>query len=372
MRHHDTTMIRRSSTTAIVAAILYFSSAGSAAAQAHDAGARMERVADGVYAIVHQDATEEWVHGNTGVIIGDDGVLVVDATYLPSRARADIALIRTVTDKPVRYLVLTHLHRDHNGGASAYRDAFPDVHVVSGADTRELISINRAATARADAAPNSRLRAKLAALETRLASGTDSTGRALTPASKAALERNVRERRVEMEDLSALRVVVPDVTVPHELNVYLGNKRIEIRNRGRAHSPDDVTVYVPAERVLFSGDLVVQAQFLYAATSWPVEWARALREIEAMDVAALVPGHGPVFHDLAYTRATRELVEGVSAQVAEMLRQGLTLEQMQQRIDTKSLRAASPAWTGAEKDGDWKLSIQFLVERTWHALRGLD
>ncbi|MEP6733117.1 MAG: MBL fold metallo-hydrolase [bacterium] len=341
-------------------------------AQAHDAGARMERVADGVYAIIHDDATEEWVHGNTGVIVGDDGVLVVDATYLPSRARADIALIRTVTDKPVRYLVLTHLHRDHNGGASAYRDAFPDVAVVSGEDTREFISINRAATARAAAAPNSSLRARFATLEGRLASGMDSTGQPLTAAGKAALEKNIRERRVELEDLSSMRVIVPNVAVPHALDVYLGGRRIEIRNRGRAHSPEDITVYAPAERVLFSGDIVVQARFLYVGTAWPTEWTRTLREIEATEIASLVPGHGPVLHDLTYTRATRELYEGVSAQVADMLRQGLTLEQIQQRVDTKRLRAASPAWVGAEKDDDWKRSIQLLVTRAWHDLRGLD
>ena len=70
------------------------------AAQARDAGARMQRVASGIYAIIHDDATDEWPHGNTGVIVGDDGVFVVDATYLPSRARADIALIKSVTDKP--------------------------------------------------------------------------------------------------------------------------------------------------------------------------------------------------------------------------------------------------------------------------------
>src|ERR1700757_4550064 len=66
-------------------------------AQARDAGARMERVAENVYAIIHDDATDEWPHGNTGVVVTDAGVLVIDATYLPSRARADIALIRSVT-----------------------------------------------------------------------------------------------------------------------------------------------------------------------------------------------------------------------------------------------------------------------------------
>src|SRR4030042_279565 len=82
-----------------------------------DSGARMERVADGVYAIIHRDATREWPsgatdwpHGNTGVVIGDAGILVVDATFYPSRARADIALIRRLSDRPVRYLVNTHGH----------------------------------------------------------------------------------------------------------------------------------------------------------------------------------------------------------------------------------------------------------------------
>ena len=372
MRHPDGLNVARFVGIVVASAVIESACGRAASAQAHDAGARMERLADGVYAIIHDRATEEWVNGNSGVVVGDNGVLVVDATYLPSRARADIALIRTVTDRPVRYLVITHLHRDHSGGASAYRDAFPGVSVVSGADTREFIAINRAAAARESAAPNSPLRAKLASLEAQLASGLDSAGEPFAAAQRSALERNVRERRVELDDLSSLRVITPDVAVPHELDVFLGNKRIEIRNRGRTHSPDDVTVYVPADRVLFAGDVVEQAPLPFMGTSWPVDWTRVLRGVEAMDVATLVPGHGPVMHDLSYARAMRELIEGVTAQVAAMLKQGLTLEQMQQRVDTKTLRALSPAWVGAELDADWKRVVALLVGRAWHALRGLD
>jgi alkyl sulfatase BDS1-like metallo-beta-lactamase superfamily hydrolase len=83
---------------------------GSARAQVRDSTARLERIGDGIFAIIHDDATDAWPHGNTGVVIGRDGGLVVDATYLPSRARADIELIGKVTDKPVRWLVITHWH----------------------------------------------------------------------------------------------------------------------------------------------------------------------------------------------------------------------------------------------------------------------
>jgi glyoxylase-like metal-dependent hydrolase (beta-lactamase superfamily II) len=220
------------------------------AAQVKQPGGRMERIADGVYAIIHDAADEQFPSGNTGVVIGDDGVLVVDATYLPSHAKADIALIRSVTDKPIRYLVITHLHRDHSGGASAYRDAFPGVAVVSGAQTRDFIAINRPATAKSAAANGSPLRTALAALEARLAASIDSAGQALTPSAKADVERRIAQRRGELDELSTLRVITPDVAVKNELDLFLGSRRIQVKNRGRAHSPDDVTVYLPLEGVL--------------------------------------------------------------------------------------------------------------------------
>src|SRR3982750_2957419 len=107
MQHLIRKALSRFMGVALLSSVVSAADGAVASAQGRDAGARMERVADGVYAIVHDRATEDWIHGNTGVVVGDDGVLVVDATYLPSRARADIALIRSVTDKPVRYLVIT-------------------------------------------------------------------------------------------------------------------------------------------------------------------------------------------------------------------------------------------------------------------------
>jgi len=295
----------------------------------------MERLADGVYAIIHDATGEQFQSGNTGVVIGDEGVLVVDATYLPSHAQADIALIRSVTNKPVRYLVITHLHRDHNGGASAYRDAFPGVAVVSGAQTREFIAINRAATAR-------------------------------------SASENASLPRAERDELSSLRVVTPDVAVRHDLELFLGSRRVEVRNRGRANSPEDVTVYLPAEGVLFGGDIVVQAPLPYTGATWPVEWSAVLRDIESERVTALMPGHGPVMRDMAYVRAVHALIDGVTSQVATFLGLSMTLDEIQQKIDVSHLRGGSSAWSAVALDDDWKATVHALVERAWHELRGLD
>jgi glyoxylase-like metal-dependent hydrolase (beta-lactamase superfamily II) len=342
------------------------------AAQTKHADARLERIADGVYAIIHDATDEQFPSGNTGVVIGDDGVLVVDAAYLPSHANADIALIRSLTDKPVRYVVITHLHRDHNGGTSAYRDAFPDVHVVSGSQTRDFIAINRAATAKGAAASGSPLRTALAALEARLAARTDSAGRALSPAAIADLQRRIEQRRAELEELSNLRVITPDLTVKNELDLFLGSRRIRVKNNGRAHSPDDVSAYLPVEGVLFSGDIVVQSPMPYTGATWPVEWSAVLGEIESERIAALIPGHGPVMRDLSYVHAVHALIDGVTSQVATFLARGMTLDQMQQSVDVAHLRAGSPAWSSSALDNDWKATVRALVDRAWHELRGLD
>jgi glyoxylase-like metal-dependent hydrolase (beta-lactamase superfamily II) len=94
--------------------------ASTVSAQTPNAKPRVERLANGVYAIIHPDATTDWStnttdwpNSNVGVIVGDTAVLVVDSDYLPSAAKADIALIRTLTKKPVRFLVNTHWHGDH-------------------------------------------------------------------------------------------------------------------------------------------------------------------------------------------------------------------------------------------------------------------
>jgi cyclase len=342
-----------------------------ASAQARDSTARLERIGDGVYAIIHDDATDVWPHGNTGVVVGADGVLVVDATYLPSRARADIALIRTVTDKPVRWLVTTHWHFDHNNGASAYATAFPGVTVVSERETRGWIELNQTYWARMSTAAGSTRRAELAAIERQLATGEDSMGVPLSPEVKQRLPLTLRQRQHELAELGALQVVAPNLVFDRELTLDLGGgRRVVLEDRGPANSPHDVTIYLPAERVLFTGDILVQSPLPYSGASWPVPWANVLRKLEAVPIAALVPGHGPVMRDHAYTRQVRALMEAVISRVDSMARRGMTLDQVQAAIDLDDIRRATPAWTGARHDEDWRFTVTTLTERAWRGVRG--
>jgi cyclase len=333
-----------------------------ASAELRDATARMHTIADGVFVILHDDATDEWPHGNTGVIVGDEGVLVVDSTYLPSRAEADIALIRQVTDKPVRHLVFTHWHFDHNNGTVAYKQAFPEVIVVSERQTARFIDLNGTWWSRMNAATGSEKRKTLEEKETELATLKGDA------AARQALEAVIRQRKGELEELAGLEVVRPDLVFEGELSLDLGNRRVQLRDWGRANSPHDVTVYLPDERILFTGDIVVQSPLPYSGASWPVPWIEVLRKIEALPVAALVPGHGPVQLDHAYTRQVRELLEGVTSRVESMARQGKTLEQIQATLEAEDLRKG--VWAHPALDEDWKVTKATLIERAWRGVRG--
>ena len=95
------------------------------------------KLAEGVYAIQHRDGHDGTASGNTTVIIGDRQVFVVDACFLPSAAKEDIAQIRQWTDKPVTFVLNTHFHNDHNFGNRAYMDAFPAVTIIAHVQTKK-------------------------------------------------------------------------------------------------------------------------------------------------------------------------------------------------------------------------------------------
>lgn len=332
--------------------------------------ARLERVAEGIYVILHDDATDEWPHGNTGVIVTDEGVLVVDAAYLPSRAAADIALIRSITDRPVRYLVYTHWHFDHNNGGIAYREAFPEVSIVSERNTARHIEINGIWWSRMTTAPESAKRRSLAALETQLNQGKDAAGAALTTEARRSLEAIIGRRKNELRELESLRVVTPDRVFDDRLTLTLGGRTIDLVDQGRANSPNDVTVWLPDARVLFTGDILVQAPLPYVGASWPLPWIQVLRRIEGIPAQTIVPGHGPVQRDHAYTVRVRSLLEAATSRVERLIREGKTLEQVQAGVDLEDARKGFAPWNELEDPADWKTTTDVLVERAWRGVRG--
>jgi cyclase len=268
------------------------------------------QLAPGVYEIRHKDAPSGFPNGNTTVIIGDREVLVVDSCYLPSEARADIAQIRQWTDKPVRYLVNTHWHNDHVVGNSAYAEAFPSLTIIAHMETANMMkgfiakSIERYPRA-------------TDAMKRSLESGIDKDGRPLTDAEKKDITNQLPGRALVAAELKNLVVHMPSLTFERELDLNLGNREVQMKYLGHGNTAGDAVVFLPKERLLITGDIVVHP-VPYLCSGFPSEWAETLQRMIDLAPQTIVPGHGEVLHDTGYLIQVKQLLTTVVTHVRKV------------------------------------------------------
>jgi glyoxylase-like metal-dependent hydrolase (beta-lactamase superfamily II) len=243
-------------------------------------------LAPGVYSIRHEDAPDAFPQGNTTVVIGQRDVLVVDSCYLPSSARKDIDQVRTWTSKPVRYLVNTHWHYDHTMGNGAYWSAFPGLDIVAHAETaRRSRDYNPGWFARFPR------RADL--FRKALAEGKDPDGKVLTEEEKREYADALRGLEPVQAEFSTLEDRTPNLTFHESLTLDLGGREVQVRFLGRGNTAGDAVVYLPREKILVAGDLVVHP-VPYMFSGFPSEYVRTLQALDRLDYDILVPGHGEV------------------------------------------------------------------------------
>jgi glyoxylase-like metal-dependent hydrolase (beta-lactamase superfamily II) len=186
---------------------------------------------------------------NTGVIVGDNAVMVIDTRATPAMAEDVIRHVRAVTDKPIKYVLLTHYHAVRVMGASAYK---PE-HIIASRGTYELIE-----------------------------------------------ERGQQDFESEVQRFPRLfRNVesVPGLTRPtlvfdRELTLWMGKTEVQIKHIGKGHSKGDTIAWLPKERVLFAGDLVEEGATPYCGDAYFAEWPETLDRLRAFKAEKLVPGRG--------------------------------------------------------------------------------
>ena len=211
---------------------------------------------------------------NTGVIVGDDGVMVIDAQATPHMARDVIRRIRRVTSKPIRHVVLSHYHAVRVLGASAYK-------------AEQIIASQRT----------------LGLIRER--------GRQDMASEIGRFPRLFRGK----ESIPGL--TWPTITFKDEMTVMLGRLEVRIMHLGPGHTGGDTIVWVPSERVLFSGDLVEYEAGIYTGDAHLEEWPNTLDKLRALRPRALVPGRGPALKSPAASiraiRYTQDFVRGLYA-----------------------------------------------------------
>ncbi|MEZ0309294.1 MAG: MBL fold metallo-hydrolase [Ramlibacter sp.] len=188
---------------------------------------------------------------NAGFVITRDGVVVIDALGSPQLARDLLAEVRKHTDKPVTHVILTHYHADHIYGLQALKATGARIFAHQAA--REYINSDQA-------------RLRLEASRKDLAPWIDND----------------------------TRLVTPDEWLDGARELVVGGVRLQIKPVGPSHTPEDLVIYLPQEKVLFAGDLVFRNRIPFVGQADSRQWIKALDSLLSFDTVAIVPGHGPL------------------------------------------------------------------------------
>lgn len=223
-------------------------------------------LADGLYAYTAEGDP------NSGIVIGDDSVMVLDTQATPIMARKVIEKIRTVTDKPIEYIVVSHYHAVRVLGASAYGAE----QIIASQDTYDLI-----------------------------------------------VERGEQDFKSELERFPRLfngvesipGLTWPTITFKGEMTVWMGKREVRLMQLGRGHSKGDTVIWLPQEKVLFSGDLVEYGATPYTGDAYLNDWPQTLERLAALEPVALVPGRGDA---LTTPQSCLEAIEGTKSFLHDM------------------------------------------------------
>jgi glyoxylase-like metal-dependent hydrolase (beta-lactamase superfamily II) len=293
----------------------------------------MVRVADGVYAALRKEPPGLTVNGNSVFIINDDDVIVVDTTLTPGTAREEIAALRKLTAKPVRYVVNTHWHDDHIMGNQAYREAYPGVEFIAHANTRNYLPTTGLNNRRLAMSPQG-YPGFIVALRRRLEQNQSVFGGPMDEEERATYASDIQIAERYMAEDPAAQVILPTVTLEEGLQLHRGDRVIDIRYLGRGHTSGDIVVHLPKEGIVIAGDLVIwPVPYVGNPQSHPGDWGATLERLVALPHTALIPGHGPVLRDDSYPKLLARLFATMRQQVEAAVTRGYTLEQVRKEVN---------------------------------------
>lgn len=320
------------------------------------------KLADGVYEIRHEDPQPGWVNGNTTVIVGSRDVFVVDSCQFASAAKEDIEQIRRWTDKPVRYLLNTHWHLDHNGGNAAYMEAFPGLAIIAQVQTKKMID-DQVSQMVGQIPANVHTAQQQAEKVLQIGKVGD---RPLSDAGRKMRERALARSATLLDDVKSFVYQPPTLIFRDDLTIDLGGREVQVKFLGRGNTGGDAIAYLPKEKILATGDLVVHP-VPYTFDGYPTEWIETLDRLAALDAQTIVPGHGEVLHDRTYILQLRDLMKSAVAQIEAQLRKNddVSLDDVKKAVDVKAQRDAALAGDTADA-GFFDYAIDSFIGYAYH------
>jgi glyoxylase-like metal-dependent hydrolase (beta-lactamase superfamily II) len=282
----------------------------------------LKKVGDGIWAGVAEARYK--VNSNAAVIETNDGLIIVDTHSKPSAARALYKDIQAVSKKPVRKIINTHFHGTL-AGESGLRGGNPGLEIITSDRTKENLTKPDVGVGGVPF-----IEKQLGSLPAEIAKLKDDVQKAPNAETKARLESNLAQAEAYQQELKQIKPALPTRTVSKALTLQEGGREIQLHALGRGHTDGDLYVYLPKEKVVATGDAVVD-WMPFLNDGYPEEWVQTLDALQKLDIMRVIPGHGdPV--DKSHLVFFRAYLSDLIAAVKKGAADGATLDQAKKAI----------------------------------------
>ena len=278
---------------------------------------RLTEVANGVYLA---QTTAPLFNSNSLIIVNEEDVVVVDSHLTPAKARDLIQSIKSVTTKPITTLINSHFHWDHAHGNQVFEDG---VQIIGHEYTRmKLAGTPLEETQYVLATAGNK--ATLARIREMLTNASEE--------DRPEIQKWFDLYSQQAEDWKEIAPIPPDTTLKDRMTLFRGSREIQIHFFGRAHTGGDITIYLPAEKLAFTGDMMLQGPS-FLGDGYVDEWVETLENLKGLAFETIVPGHGNPFTDRDLIGHVQAYYADLWEKVAAMHEQGIPVADAARDVD---------------------------------------
>jgi cyclase len=286
---------------------------------------RFEKLAEGVYFATGTGVMTTM--SNALVIVNTDHTMLVDTSVTPAAAKALVAQIKDeLTPRPIKYVFNSHYHFDHAHGNQIFGD---DVEIVGHEYIRKM-HLTNVLQQRTNRSFTEGLPAQIAQMKQRVAQTTD-------PKARATLETGLSVTEAHWKATQEVVVKPPNLTFTDQMTLHKGGREVQVHFLGRGHTGGDTMVFLPAERIIFTGDFFEGRPgggvLSYLGDSFIDEWPASLERMKALDFDVIVPGHGAPLRERKQIDDFQNYLRDFWRQATALRAQGMTAAQAVEKMD---------------------------------------
>ena len=298
-----------------------------------------ESIAPGVTVLHQNDEFHVQPRGNVTIVEQTGGYVLVDSGGSPAAADQLIEVLARNTGKPLKAIILTHWHGDHVLGVSRLLERWPAALVIGTTSTRDMLSDRK--TDRfmpgSDAAANATFMKNVDEAVAYLDGAARDMN--LLPEERAGFARAAVEYRQYGHEMKSARRTPPTVLLEDTIILKDETHPVEIRFFGRANTAGDAIAFLPKQRIVATGDIVV-SPIPFGSNTYPSEWIKALERIRALRFDTMVPGHGRPTKDRVRIDTLIAMLKHVRSNVAPFAHDQTPESEVLKKVDLSQSEAA--------------------------------